>query len=102
MEDSALIFRQDGFIKGSVIVLLIGGLMLGGLLVYGAKSGHELPFWPAIAVVLVNLVAAAKIVLDTKKARRQQHPPETNTPPDDPRRPEPRSTVSNPQKMGKE
>jgi hypothetical protein len=90
MEDSALIFRQDGFIKGSVIVLLIGGLMLGGLLVYGAKSGHELPFWPAIAVVLVNLVAAAKIVLDTKKAKRQQHPPE------------PRSAVSNPQKMGKE
>lgn len=80
-------FRQDGFINGSVIVLLIGGLMLGGLLVYGAKSGQELPFWPAIAVALVNLVAAAKIVIDTKKARRQQHLPKTNTPPDDPRCP---------------
>lgn len=80
-------FRQDGFINGSVIVLLIGGLMLGGLLVYGAKSGQELPFWPAIAVAVVNLVAAAKIVIDTKKARRQQHLPKTNTPPDDPRYP---------------
>ena len=87
MEDSALNFRQDGFINGSVIVLLIGGLMLGGLLVYGAKSGQELPFWPAIAVAVVNLVAAAKIVIDTKKARRQQHLPKTNTPPDDPRCP---------------
>lgn len=80
-------FKQDGFINGSVIVLLIGGLMLGGLLVYGAKTGQELPFWPAIAVAVVNLVAAAKIVIDTKKARRQQHLPKTNTPPDDPRCP---------------
>ncbi|MDP3032407.1 MAG: hypothetical protein Q8N33_10055 [Rhodocyclaceae bacterium] len=80
-------FKQDGFINGSVIVLLIGGLMLGGLLVYGAKSGQELPFWPAIAVAVVNLVAAAKIVIDTKKARRQKHLPKTNTPPDDPRCP---------------
>jgi len=42
------------------------------MLIYGLKSGQELPVWPAIAVALVNLVAAAKIVIDVKQARRQR------------------------------
>lgn len=66
--------KQDGFIGGSGVALLVGGLALGGLLVYGALSGYELSLWPAIAVALVNLVAAAKIVLDTRKARQRQNP----------------------------
>ena len=75
-------FKQDGFINGAVIALLIGGLMLGGLLAYGALSGQELPFWPAIAVVVVNLVAAVKLVIDTKRARRLRQQPPAGTPGD--------------------
>lgn len=79
-------FKQDGFINGAVIALLIGGLMLGGLLFYGSISGQELPFWPAIAVVLVNLVAAAKIVIDTKRARRPRQQPPAGVPGDQQKR----------------
>ena len=64
-----MISRESGFVGVGAIVLLIGGLSLAALLIYGWSSGHELPFWPAIAVALVNLVGAAKIVLDTKKAK---------------------------------
>lgn len=74
MEEMDLNRKQDGFIGGSGVALLIGGLALGGLLVYGALSGYELPLWPAIAVALVNLVAAAKIIMDTRKARQRQNP----------------------------
>lgn len=70
MEDLALIRKQEGFISGGIMTLLVGGLALGGLLLYGSKSGQELPLWPAIAVCLVNLVAAIKIILDVKKARK--------------------------------
>lgn len=70
MEALALNRKQKGFINGSAITILVGGLALGGLLVYGSKTGQELPLWPAIAVALVNLVAAAKLVLDIKTARK--------------------------------
>lgn len=61
--------RESGFVSVGGIILLIGGLALVALLVYGWSSGHELPLWPAVAVALVNLIGAAKLVLDTKKAR---------------------------------
>ncbi len=64
--------KQHGFINGSIIALLIGGLALGGLLLYGSLTGQELPIWPAIAVGVVNLVAAGKVFLDVRKARKQQ------------------------------
>ena len=64
--------RQDGRINLGIVTLLAGGLALAGMLIYGLKSGQELPVWPAIAVALVNLVAAAKIVIDVKQARRQR------------------------------
>lgn len=64
--------KQHGFINGSIIAMLIGGLALGGLLLYGSLSGQELPIWPAIAVGVVNLVAAGKVLLDVRKARKLQ------------------------------
>ena len=73
--DLALNQKQNGFINGASLTLLIGGLVLGGLLIYSLKSGQELPLWPAIAVCLVNLIAAAKIVLDVKKARKPRRTP---------------------------
>ncbi len=75
-------FRQLGFINFGSMTLLVGGLALAGLLLYGLTSGHDLPFWPAMAVVLVNLVGAGKLVYDTRQARMQkQVPPEVATEP---------------------
>lgn len=53
------------------MTLLIGGLALAGLLAYGLMSGHELPLWPAIAVALVNLVGAGKLIYDVRQTRKQ-------------------------------
>jgi Na+/proline symporter len=61
---------QRGAISGSILTMLISGLVIIGLLAYGAVSGHELPLWPAIVVVLVNVVAAGKVFLDARKARK--------------------------------
>jgi hypothetical protein len=62
--------KQDGFINGGVITLLIGGLAIGGLLLYGSVTGQELPVWPAVVVGIVNLVAAGKVFMDVKKAKK--------------------------------
>lgn len=62
-----------------IMALLVGGVALAGLLVYGLKSGQELPLWPAIAVALVNLVAAAKVFLDVRKARQHMQTPRSAT-----------------------
>ncbi len=67
--------KQEGFASAGVMTLLVGGAALGGLLLYGAKSGQELPLWPALAVAAVNVVAAVKIVFDTRQARQQRQPP---------------------------
>lgn len=65
-------FRQFGFINFGSMTLLVGGLALAGLLVYGLISGHELPFWPAVAVAVVNLVGAGKLIYDVRQARMQK------------------------------
>lgn len=72
-ENLTLNRKQDGFIGGDVIGILIGGVALGGLLLYGSMSGQELPLWPAVIVGLVNVVAAVNVVLRVRKARRQRN-----------------------------
>ncbi|MFA7291557.1 MAG: hypothetical protein WC023_04825 [Rhodocyclaceae bacterium] len=72
--------KQNGFINASTLTLLVAGAALFGLLIYGAQSGYELPVWPAVAVILVNLIAAGKIILDIKK-RKQQGNASSNQPP---------------------
>ena len=71
-KDHTVHHKQHGFINGGVITLLIGGLAIGGLLLYGLLSGQELPVWPAVLVGLVNLVAAVKVILDVKKTKQQR------------------------------
>jgi hypothetical protein len=61
---------QRGAIDGNGIALLIGGVALGGLLVYSAVSGYELPLWPALAVIAVNLMAAGRMVWLRIKAKK--------------------------------
>ena len=63
---------QRGALNGGVIALLIGALALGALLISSAVSGYELPFWPAMAVIAVNVVAAGRLawtVIQAKKRR---------------------------------
>ena len=67
--------RQEGFIDSGVLIILIGGLALGGLFIHSLSTGQDLPVWPAVAVILVNLIGAAKIVIgvrNAKKLRREQ------------------------------
>lgn len=66
--------KERGNASFGVMTLIVGALALVGLLVYGWRSGQDLPLWPAIAVILVNIAAAVKIVLDIKKARQQPKP----------------------------
>ncbi len=75
MEEVILNFRQKGFINFGSMTLLVGGLALAGLLAYGLTTGHELPLWPAVAVALVNLVGAGKLIHDVRRARRQEQAP---------------------------
>ena len=67
--------RQEGFINSGVLIILIGGLALGGLFIHSLSTGQDLPVWPAVAVILVNLIGAAKIVIgvmNAKKLRQEQ------------------------------
>ena len=73
-EDIELSRKERGNASFGIMTLIVGALALVGLLVYGWRSGQELPVWPALAVVLVNVAAAIKIVLDLKKARQQPKP----------------------------
>jgi len=57
---------------GDLIGLLIGALMLGGLLLYGAITQQPLPLLPALAVVAVNVIAAIRLLLNVRKRRAAQ------------------------------
>lgn len=64
-------YMQRGALSGEGMALLMGGVALGSLLVYSAVSGYELPFWPALAVTVVNLVAAGRMVWLKLKAKKR-------------------------------
>ena len=48
------------------MTLVVGGLALAGLLFWGWKTGQELPVWPALLVVAVNVFGAFKLVQEAK------------------------------------
>lgn len=64
--------RQQGFVSFGSTVLLLGGLALAGALLYGMKSGYELPLWPAIAVAVVNLIGAGRLIYEVRMRKQQQ------------------------------
>ena len=72
--------KQNGFVSFGTMTLLVCGLAFVGLLIYGMTSGQDLPLWPAIAVALVNVIAAAKIIMNVRKARSQQQAPASPPP----------------------
>jgi hypothetical protein len=55
------------------MTLIVGGLALAGLLLWGWKTEQELPLWPALLVAAVNVFGALKLVLETRarQAARQ-------------------------------
>lgn len=58
-------FRRD------VIVILMAGAAFFLLLGYYAYTGTEVPVWQAVLVIVVNLVAAAKLFFTVRNARAQ-------------------------------
>ena len=75
-------FRQRGFISFGSMTLLIGGLGLAAALVYGLNAGYELPLWPAIAVALVNLIGAGRLIYEVRTRKQQQARPAAPPNPD--------------------
>jgi hypothetical protein len=64
-----LIEKYKGMFSFGSMTLLVGGLALASLLVYGWLSGHELPLWPALLVAAVNVFGAVKLAQETKAKR---------------------------------
>lgn len=64
---------KKGVLSFGSMTLLVGGLALVGLLLWGWAAGQELPLWPALLVAAVNVVGAVKLVLETRarQAARQ-------------------------------
>jgi hypothetical protein len=65
---------QRGFMNGGMLVILIGGLMIGWLFFDSYSTGKDLPLWPAIAVILVNLLGIWKLLSDRRR-RNNPRPP---------------------------
>ena len=57
---------NKGVLSFGSMTLLVGGLALAGLLFWGWKTGQELPLWPALLVVAVNIFGAVKLVMETR------------------------------------
>ena len=57
---------NKNFFSFTALSVLIGGLAIIGLLLYGWLTGQSLPFWPAMLVVAVNVVLAVKLILEIK------------------------------------
>jgi hypothetical protein len=64
---------NKGVLSFGSMTLLVGGLALAGLLLWGWKTGQELPLWPALLVAAVNVFGALKLVMEAraKQAARQ-------------------------------
>jgi uncharacterized membrane protein YfcA len=60
-------FRRD------IMAILIAGLAVGGLFGYHVIQGTDVPIWQALAVAVVNILAALKLFLTGRKGRRS-HP----------------------------
>lgn len=55
-----------GILSFGSMTLLVGGLSLFALLLWGWLSGHPLPLWPALLVAAVNVVGAVRLLQETK------------------------------------
>lgn len=72
---------RTGYSSFATLSQLVGALALVGLLLYGWITGQQLPLWPALLVVAVNVVLAIRLVLDIKKRRAAAQAQATKVPP---------------------
>jgi hypothetical protein len=56
--------------NGGMLVILISGVLIGVMFIHSYSTGQELPVWPAVAVICVNLFGVWKIIGEVR-ARRQ-------------------------------
>jgi hypothetical protein len=72
-EATEVVDINKGVLSFGSMTLLVGGLALAGLLLWGWKTEQELPLWPALLVAAVNLFGAFKLVMETRarQAARQ-------------------------------
>lgn len=63
---------DKGMLSFGSMTLIVGGLALAGLLFWGWKTGQDLPLWPALLVVAVNIAGAVKLVHETKVRKAAQ------------------------------
>lgn len=63
---------KSGVLSFGSMTLLVGGLALAGLLVWGWMTGQELPLWPALLVAAVNVFGAIKLVLEARARQAAQ------------------------------
>jgi hypothetical protein len=63
---------KSGFFSFTSLSQLVGGLALVGLLLYGWTTGQQLPLWPSLLVVGVNVVLAVRLVLEIKARRMNE------------------------------
>lgn len=61
--------NNQGILSFGSMTLIVGGLALFGLLVWGWLSGQALPLWPALLVAAVNVFGAVKLAQETKAKR---------------------------------
>ncbi len=65
--------QESGTLNGSIIGVLIGGVLLGALFIYYAfVVGEPVPIWQALLVGAVNIVAAARLFVATRRARQER------------------------------
>lgn len=65
---------KSGFFSFTSLSQLVGALALVGLLLYGWTTGQQLPLWPSLLVVGVNVVLAVRLVLEIKARRANSSP----------------------------
>jgi hypothetical protein len=65
-EATEVVDINKGVLSFGSMTLLVGGLALAGLLLWGWKTGEELPLWPALLVAAVNVFGAFKLVMETR------------------------------------
>lgn len=70
---------KSGYFSFTSLSQLVGALALVGLLLYGWITGQELPLWPALLVVAVNVVLAVKLLLEAKARRSGASGPNKNS-----------------------
>ncbi|MDP3134083.1 MAG: hypothetical protein Q8M78_14240 [Burkholderiaceae bacterium] len=72
---------KTGYSSFATLSQVVGALALVGLLLFGWITGQQLPLWPALLVVAVNVVLAIRLVLGVMKRRAAAQAQATKTPP---------------------